>query len=501
MASLVLGIDAGTTSTKVVLADPLTADPLTGVVAQASAPAALSSPHPGWAQAETAQWWENVCLLVPRLLREAGATAADVAAVAATGMVPAVIPANAGGRPLRPAILQNDTRAKDEVRELAAALPGLDFVALTGSALTQQSVAPTLLWLARHEPEVWASTAMVLGSYDWLAVALGARPHVERNWALESGLYALADGSVLQPLLDAAGIRRDVLAEVASPGTVVGEVSAAAAAQTGLRPGTPIVVGGADHVLSAYAAGLASPGDWLVKLGGAGDILAVTSQVLVDQRLYLDAHPRQGLWLPNGCMATSGSLIRWFQSVVGDAPIADLEREAAAAAPAELICLPYFLGEKSPLHDPDLRGAFLGLHLGHTRGDLYRAILEAIAYGFRRHAGIFAERGIRLRETARVSNGGSRSRVWKQILADVLGVVLEPVVDHPGAALGAALAAGVGGGLLADWSETGSLVTIGDPVEPDTSLSGRYAEAYQIHLDAAAALTPISHRLARRSTD
>jgi xylulokinase len=233
MASLVLGIDAGTTSTKVVLADPLTADPLTGVVAQASAPAALSSPHPGWAEAETAQWWENVCLLVPRVLREAGVTAADVAAVAATGMVPAVIPANADGRPLRPAILQNDTRAKDEVLELAAALPGLDFTALTGSALTQQSVAPTLLWLAKHEPAVWARTAMVLGSYDWLAVALGARPHVERNWAIESGLYALSDGTFLDPLLDwldRAGIDRDVLPPVADPGTVIGAVSGTAAA-------------------------------------------------------------------------------------------------------------------------------------------------------------------------------------------------------------------------------------------------------------------------------
>jgi xylulokinase len=495
VASLVLGLDVGTTGTKAVLADPRS-----GVVAQASAAATLSSPHPGWAQARPAQWWSNVCALVPQVLGEAGVTAADVAAVSATGMVPAVIPADGSGSPLRDAILQNDTRAKDEVRELAAALPGLDFVALTGSALTQQSVAPTLLWLARHEPEVWASTKMVLGSYDWLAVALGARPHVERNWALESGLYALDDGSFLQPLLDAAGIGRDVLPPAASPGVVVGEVSAAAASQTGLRGGTPIVVGGADHVLSAYAAGLASPGDWLVKLGGAGDILAVTSQVLVDQRLYLDAHPQQGLWLPNGCMATSGSLIRWFQSVVGDVPIPDLERDAATAAPAELICLPYFLGEKSPLHDPDLRGAFLGLHLGHTRGDMYRAILEAIAYGFRRHAAIFAERGIRLGETARVSNGGSRSRVWKQILADVLGVVLEPVVDHPGAALGAALAAAVGGGLLADWAETGNLVTIGDPVEPDPSLNGRYAEAYQVHLDAAEALAPISHRLAGRST-
>jgi xylulokinase len=503
MASLVLGIDAGTTSTKVVLADPLTADPLTGVVAQSSATAALSSPHPGWAEAQTAQWWENVCLLIPQVLREAGVTAADVAAVAATGMVPAVIPANADGRPLRPAILQNDTRAKDEVRELAAALPGLDFTALTGSALTQQSVAPTLLWLARHEPETWAQTATVLGSYDWLAVALGARPHVERNWAIESGLYALSDGSFLDPVLDwldRAGIDRAVLAPVVDPGTVVGEVSAAAAAQTGLLPGTPIVAGGADHVLSAYAAGLSAPGDWLVKLGGAGDILVVTGEVFVDERLYLDAHPRQGLWLPNGCMATSGSLIRWFQSVSGGTPVAELEAEAAAAAPAELICLPYFLGEKSPLHDPDLRGAFLGLHLGHTRGDLYRSILEGIAYGFRQHAQIFAERGVLLKETARVSNGGSKSRVWKQILADALGVALEPILDHPGAALGAALAAGVGSGLQADWAADRDLVTIGDPIEPDTSLKDRYAEAYQLYLDAGTALTPISHRLALRSS-
>ena len=500
MAALVLGIDAGTTSTKVVLADPLTADPLASVVAQASAPAALSSPHPGWAEAQTAQWWENVCRLIPRVLGEAGVTAADVAAVAATGMVPAVIPADTAGRPLRPAILQNDTRAKDEVIELSAALPGLDFTTLTGSALTQQSVAPTLRWLARHEPPVWAQTAMVLGSYDWLAVALGARPHVERNWAIESGLYALSDGSFLDPLLSRAGIDRAVLPPVADPGTVVGEVSAAAAVQTGLRPGTPIVVGGADHVLSAYAAGLSSPGDWLVKLGGAGDILVVTGEVFVDERLYLDAHPRPGLWLPNGCMATSGSLIRWFQSVSGGAPVAELEAEAAVATPAELICLPYFLGEKSPLHDPDLRGAFLGLHLGHTRGDLYRSILEGIAYGFRQHAQIFGERGVLLKESARVSNGGSKSRVWKQILADALGVALEPILDHPGAALGAALAAAVGVGLLPDWATAGELVTIGDPIEPDTSLKDRYAQAYQVYLDAGAALAPISHRLAVRSS-
>ena len=495
MSSLVLGIDVGSTSTKVVLAEPSSE-----VLAQASAPVELSSPHPGWAQADPAQWWRNVCSLVPQVLGSAGG-AEDIAAVACTGMVPAVIPVDETGAALRRAILQNDARATAQIRSLADLLAGVDLVAVTGSALTQQSVAPTLAWLAEHEPDVWARTSHVLGSYDWLAVALGAAPHVEQNWALESGLFALAGFAPIDQVLRAARISADLLPPVVLPGTVIGSVSAAAAAVTGLRAGTPIVAGGADHVLSAYAAGLASPGDWLVKLGGAGDILAVTDHVLTDPRLYLDAHPQPGLWLPNGCMATSGSLIRWFQSVTGDAPVADLEAGALGSEPASLVCLPYFLGEKSPLHDPDLRGAFLGLHLGHTRGDLYRAILEAIGYGFRQHTEILAERGVRL-EMARVSNGGSRSRVWKQILADVLGVPLYPVLDHPGAALGAALAAAVGAGLLGDWADAAPTLASsvkGRPVEPNSALADRYAEAYQIYRDAGDVLTSVSHRLARRS--
>jgi xylulokinase len=526
MAALVLGIDVGTTSTKVVLVDPTS-----GVVAQAGEPVALASEHPGWAEADPAQWWANLAVLVPAVLAAASArsrnsvTAADIAGVAVTGMVPAVIPVDGAGRPVRNAILQNDARATAEIRELAAALPGLDFVARTGSALTQQSVGPTLMWLARHEPDVWKSAVSVQGSYDWLATRLGAKPHVEKNWALESGLFELDDRGALSPLIpvlealaELAGVDAEVVPPVADPGTVIGEVSASAAAETGLRPGTPIVTGGADHVLSAYAAGLASPGDWLVKLGGAGDILVVSDQPLVDARLYLDAHPVNGLWLPNGCMATSGSLIRWFQAASGGAAVAELEAEASAAAPAELICLPYFLGEKSPLHDPDLRGAFLGLHLGHTRGDLYRSILEGIAYGFRHHAEIFAERDVTLRATARVSNGGSKSLVWKQILADAIGVALEPVLDHPGAALGAALAAAVGTGAGGNTPAASSrasgvptpeawvaaagvpgMVTLGPPIEPDPAHAARYAEAYRLYRAAGAALGPISHQLAARS--
>jgi xylulokinase len=493
MPDHVIGIDIGSTGTKVVLLHPGA-----GVVAQVSAPVDQYSDAAGWSEADPEQWWANLTRLLPELLAAGGVSGSELAGIAVSGMVPAVVVCDADGRPLRRAILQNDARAVREIEELQGRLDDVDLLAMTGSALTQQSVAPTLLWLARREPEVWAATHQVMGSYDWVALRLGAAAHVEWNWALESGLFDLRTRALVPAVLEAAGIDPGLLLPVADPGQQVGAVPAAVAEELGLPSGLPVFVGGADHVLSAYAAGLAQPGDWLVKLGGAGDILAVTDAPFLDARLYLDAHPAPGTWLPNGCMASSGSLIRWFQSVHGGAPLDVLEAEAAAAEPAEIVCLPYFLGEKSPLHDPDLRGAFLGMHLGHSRGDLYRSILEGIAFGFRHHVDVFAERGVRLGR-ARVTNGGSRSRVWKQILADAIGVPLWPVLDHPGSSLGAAMAAAVGAGLYGGWHEATTHVTVTEPVVPDPKSADRYAEAYAIYRNAGTALAPISHRLARRA--
>jgi xylulokinase len=465
------------------------------VVASATAPVELYSDHPGWAEADTGEWWAAVSTVVAALLRETAAS--DVEGVAASGMVPAVVALDAAGRPLRRAILQNDARAVAELDELHRELDGIDLLARTGSALTQQSVAPTLRWLERHEPDVFHATATVCGSYDWIARRLGAEPHLERNWAMESGLYDF-DGTLAADVMARIDVAPELLPPVRMPGDVVGEVSAAAADATGLAPGTPIVVGGADHVSSAYGAGLLAPGDWLVKLGGAGDILVVTDEPFLDARLYLDAHPADGRWVPNGCMATSGSVVRWLDRIVGGAPLDELDGEASAVAAGSegIVCLPYFLGEKSPLQDPAQRGAFVGLHLAHTRGHLYRAVLEAVAYGFRHHVDVFGERGVELGR-ARVTNGGSRSMLWKQIVADVLGRELYPVLDHPGASLGAAMAAGIGTGVVDGWEAIESLVALGDPIEPRASVRRRYDELYAVYRDLEPALRPISHRLAR----
>ncbi len=485
--TLLAGLDLGSSGVKAVLVDPER-----GIVASATYGVDLYSDHPGWAEADPQQWWLGVAHTIASLRQQ---HPGPIAAVAVAGMVPAVVVCDAAGRPLRRALLQNDARASAEIESLRSALAGVNLLHLTGSVLSQQSVAPTALWLAKNEPEVWANTHFVMGSYDWLATQLGARPHVEQNWAIESGLYSLHLNPIGE-VMDATGIPWPEPLVAERPGTPVGVVSKAAAAFSGLDEGTLIVVGGADHVLSAYGAGLVTAGDALVKLGGAGDILAVSDQPFIDERLYLDAHPIEGQWLPNGCMATSGSLLRWEQALFGGADLVDLDDEAQRSAPGALLALPYFLGEKTPLHDPDLRGAVLGLHLGSSRGDLHRSFLEAIAYGFRSHADVFAQGGLTL-GTIRVTNGGSKSRLWREILASVLQRDLVSIINHPGASFGAAVIAGIGSGLIDDWQYVRGALEAGEVLAPNPDHVAVYEERYQQFLQLTHLTTTISHSLAR----
>ncbi len=475
-------------------------DPDRGIVASRSYDVALYSYPPGWTEADTEEWWWGVTTLFPRLLSDVGATGADVAALAVSGMVPAVVLLDEQDRPLRRAILQNDARASREIDEIRSALGEFDLLALTGSVLSQQSVAPTASWLNFHEPEVWKQVASIRGSYDWLAHALGARDHVEENWAIEGGLYDFDSAAHRRrPGRRQRALAR-VLLEVCAPGTVVGEVSRSAAAATGLASGTAIVVGGADHVLSAYGAGLVREGECLIKIGGAGDILAVSDRMVLDRRLYLDRHPVPGKWLPNGCMATSGSLLRWEQSLFDGAPLEELDAAAAQSAPGNLLVLPYFLGEKTPLHDPDLRGVMVGMNLATTRGDIHRSFLEAIAYGFRSHVEIFAEDGLHLTRTT-VTNGGSKSRLWREILADVLNRDLVSITDHPGAAFGAAVHRGHWHrGRIEDWSYVTGALDEGDVISPNPANIELYDQRYQEFLRLSDVTTSISHDIARSTS-
>lgn len=492
MKKFTIGIDIGTTGTKSTLLEVGL-----GVVATANATTSLISAQPGWAEADGNQWIANVYATVRELIVKTSCDPQKIIGISTTGMVPAAVFLGETGKPLYPAVLQNDARAFAEIVSLASELADRDIVAETGSPLTQQSLAPTIRWFQNHEPEVWSQTTQIVGSYDWVLMALGAEPHLEKNWALESGLFHI-DGRVHSEILAAAKMHSKMLPRVVAAGDVVGALSPESAEAMGLLPRTPLIVGGADHVLSAYSAGVSREGDWLVKLGGAGDILVASREPLVDQRLYLDAHPIEGIWLPNGCMATSGSLIRWFQNVAEVGNLAQMDDEAATRLPAEVLCLPYFLGEKSPLHDPDLRGAFFGMHLGTTKADLYRSVLEAIAFGFRHHVEVLSERGVKFRR-ALVTNGGSKSTLWKQIHADVLGVNLHPVVNHPGASLGAAVIAAFGVGAIKSLESISQYIQVGETVNPIPENVARYSIAYSEWRELASVTQPIAHQLSERT--
>lgn len=484
---MLLGLDIGTTAVKAVVLDPER-----GIVAAASRAHDTTSPGPSWSEAAPADWRAGALGLIGEVCAAAGIAATAIEGVGVAGCVPCLLLLDEHDEPLRPALLYNDGRAEREIDELAAELGADAVLARTGAGVTQQSIGPKLRWLARHEPDVLARARRICGSYDWLAGQLtGARYH-ERNWALESGLYDLGAGAFADDLVAAAGWPHDRLSEIRDPGDVVGGITAAIAAATGLRAGTPVVAGLADHVASAFGAGLKAHGDVLVKLGGSVDVLCASDRPLVDERLYLDAHPRPGLWLPNGCMASGGSAIRWFQrELAGGAPLADLDAEAARVpAGAEgLVILPYLLGEKTPLNDPLAAGAIVGLGLGHTRAHLFRALLESFGHGLRHHLDVLAEHGVAPRR-ARVTNGGASSWLWKQVVADVTGLELEPVVDHPGSALGAAFAAGIGTGAFAAWDAIDRFVRVGEPVVPDASTRAVHDERHAAYLGLYPPLRP-----------
>jgi xylulokinase len=483
--SCVLGLDIGTTSTiGILIRLPGT---VLGVVSRA---VQLFSPQPGWAEEDPQQWWDNVRAICRELLESTGTAADEVAAVGVTGMTPPVVLLDAGGELLRRSIQQSDGRCGEQITELRAEHDEAEFLARTGNGINQQLVAPKLRWLARHEPEVAARIATVFGSYDYINWRLTGERAVEQNWALEAGFVDVRTDRVDPELIALTGLPTSAVPRKIRSHEILGRVSAAAAAQTGLRPGTAVIGGTADLIASALAAGIVAPGDVLIKFGGSVDILTASRTVHPDARMFLDYHLIPGLYMPNGCMATGGSGLNWFAANFAGGQLAEAERrglslhqwldQLAAQRPAGsdgVAVLPYFLGEKTPLHDPAARGVFEGLSLSHDIGHLWRALLEAYAYAIAHHVEVLRAMGHTMRRFV-VSDGGAASGVWMQIVADVLQEPVQRLAGHPGSCLGAAWTAAIGAGLESDWGGISRFVSAADLIEPNAALAGIYSQGY-----------------------
>jgi xylulokinase len=481
----IIGFDIGTTSTIGILIS--LPDRILHI---ASRPVTLTSRHPGWAEEDPEQWWTNVASIARELIEAGGIQPGEVGAIGVTGMLPAVVLLDDKGRLLRSSIQQSDARCAAEVVELLQQVDEAAFTAKTGNGVNQQLVIAKLLWIRKHEPEIFAQLVTVFGSYDYINWRLTGERAVEQNWALEAGFVNLARHQIDDDLVKLAGIPRSALPRKTVSHELLGRVTEAAAKDLGLPSGIPVVAGAADHIASALAAGLTRPGDVLLKFGGSVDVLIATDRVAPDPRMYLDYHLVPGLYVPNGCMATGGSGLNWFITnfAEGERPRAEakgmslhqwLDHLASAVPPGAqgVRILPYFLGEKTPVHDADVRGAILGLSLAHGPAHLWRALLEAYAYAIAHHVEVLNDMGHRT-ETYFATDGGAKSTVWMQIVADVLQKPVRRLNGHPGSCLGVAWTAAMGIGAAKDWSAIGRFVSLADQLSPDRANARIYAEGY-----------------------
>lgn len=274
MEKYVLGIDIGTTSVKTVLLS-------SGgkMVAEATRGHDLLSLHRNWAEERADIWWSNVVETVRDIGTQIPGCLEQIVCIGCSGMVPAIVMLDEKGEPVRNSIQQNDARAIDEIKAVAAALDQKILYERTGGTTNQQHIIPRLLWVKNHEPENWAKTRSIMGSYDYILYKLSGTKSLELNWAAESGCYDIHERTWITEQLDMFGIDPNWLPKVNEPMEVAAYTSGEMKEVMGLPAGIPIIGGSADHVASTLAAGIIDEGDLLIKFGGAGDILYCTEQI------------------------------------------------------------------------------------------------------------------------------------------------------------------------------------------------------------------------------
>ncbi len=423
--SYFLGVDIGTYQTKGVLADD------TGrIVAEARRDHDMLVPRPGWGEHRPEEdWWGDFVHVTREVIAASGVAPAEIAAVACSAIGPCMLPVDETGAPLMNGVLYGvDTRAAAEIDELTTRIGANVILERCGNALTSQSVGPKILWLRRNRPEIWEKTAKILTSTSFLVHRLTGEYVIDH--------YTAANSS---PLYDvgAQDWTFDLADDICDPehmprllwsSEIAGRVAPAAAEATGLAPGTPVTAGTIDAAAEAVSVGVRHPGDMMMMYGSTVFIIEVTETRVKDPRLWYAPWLTPGSHASMAGLATSGTLTHWFRDQfgrdldrAGAFPALAAEAEASPPGARGLLMLPYFSGERTPIHDPLAKGALFGLNVTHSRGDIYRALIEGIAYGTAHVTETFAEAGASPARILAVG-GGVQNALWLQATSDISGV-------------------------------------------------------------------------------
>jgi len=415
-----LGIDVGTYVSKGVLVDQQGT-----IVAEARSPHQMIVPRPGWAEHRAdADWWHDFKSITARILTASGIDPAQIACIATSAIGPCMLPVDAAGAPLTNAVLYGvDTRATEQIDALNRQIGEDTILSRCGNALTSQSVGPKILWLRETDPEVFDRTAHILTSTSYLTMKLTGERVIDHYTAANfSPLYDVTTQDWTDDLADILPLSK--LPRLMWSTEIAGHVTEDAAAETGLAPGTPVTAGTIDAAAEAVSVGTRHAGDMMMMYGSTVFIIQVTDTRVEDPRLWYAPWLFPGTHASMAGLATSGTLTHWFRDQIArdlpeDTAFQSLAAEAAQSPPGAngLLFLPYFSGERTPIHDPQARGTWFGLNLTHTRGDLYRALIEGIAFGT---AHVFDTYRVAGAPPTRVLavGGGTQNALWLQATSD-----------------------------------------------------------------------------------
>ncbi len=452
-----IGIDIGTTGVKTILINQKGA-----VVAKSIKEYPLQTPKPGWAEQNPEDWWQATVASLKEILTKINP--ADIAGIGLSGQMHGSVFLDKNNRVLRPCILWCDQRTTKQCEDITAKIGAKKLIKLVANPALTGFTAGKVLWVRDNEPALYKKIRRILLPKDYIRFRLTNTFATEVSDASGTLFLDVKNRGWSKELLKKLDIPLEWLPACSESSEITGEITGAVAKLTGLKAGMPVVGGGGDQAAQAVGTGIVKMGIISITIGTSGVVFAFSDKPLYDPRgrLHTFCHAVPGKWHVMGVMLAAGGSLQWFRNNLGQEEITLAKKRAVdpyeilinntkSIPPGSegLVFLPYLCGERTPHADPDARGVFFGLTLKHTKAHLTRSVLEGVCFGLRDSLEIIKDMGILINEV-RVSGGGARSKIWLQILADVINYEIITVEPAEGAAYGVALLAGVGTGVYQD---------------------------------------------------
>ena len=447
-----LGIDVGTGGSRAVLIKESGDILATETVEHLP----FASPQTGWAEQDPADWWHASAAAIRGVLSATGIRPEEITGIGLSGQMHGSVLLDQQDRVLRPALIWCDQRTERQCQNITSEIGASRLIELTCNPALTGFTLPKMLWVRDVEPRIWDRVRTILLPKDYVRFKLSGDKATDVADASGTLLLDVTRRKWSSEMLAYAGIDESVLPRVFESQEVTGQVSAAAASETGLKPGTPIVAGAGDQAAGAVGVGIVRPGSVSATIGTSGVVFAASNSPALDPkgRVHTFCHAVPARWHVMGVTQGAGLSLRWFRDqfgTVGSRNLDAYEQLSAEAAGVPvgsdgLMWAPYLMGERTPHLDPNARAALVGLTAQHTRAHFVRAILEGVAFSLRDSFEIFKEMKVPI-DKVRVAGGGARSALWRQIQADIYKHDVETVQAEEGAAYGVALLAGVAGGV------------------------------------------------------